>query len=281
MKTPDMRSVLDHDIKDSTFNKLREIIRARSGISLSKNKQALVKSRLSKRMRILGLGSFEDYLNYVLNDKSGAEMASLLDVISTNVTSFYRESRHFEVMRDVIDEWSGDGVRSLRMWSCACSSGEEPYTMAIETLEALRARATDVKILATDIASSVLRMSLKGEYSEDKMAPVPRHLKSKYFDRRCMNGEYIYSVSQRIREMVLFRQFNLSAFPYPLRGPLDLIFCRNVMIYFDIATRVQLVQEAKRLLRPGGYLFVGHAETLAGISDGFSAVKPSIYMRMQ
>jgi len=272
-------SLKEDRMKASTFNRLRELIYDRSGITLGTNKESLVKARLSKRMRKLGIDRYEAYLDLVINDKTGLEMQDLLDAISTNVTSFYREPEHFEFMKTVIKERTKSGVNHLRVWSAACSSGEEPYTLAIEIMEAIGGKPSDVKILATDIAPSVLKTGLKGEYSQEKIASVPRHLQAKYFTKKEAQGKCVHTISDRARDLVLFRQFNLNTFPYPIRGPLDFIFCRNVMIYFDRPIRARIVNEFSRLLRPGGYLFLGHAESLAGISEGYKSIKPSIHMK--
>jgi len=262
----------------STFDRFRKLIYDKSGISLGTNKEALVKSRISKRMRVLGIGAYKDYLSFVLSDQTGSEMELLLDAISTNVTSFYREPDHFVFMRKVIKGWLSEGARSLRLWSAACSSGEEPYTIAMEILETVN-MTIDVKILATDIATSVLARSMKGEYSQEAVTPMPKHLLTKYFVKKKVDGGYIFAAGDKIRKLVLFRQTNLSKFPYPLRGPLDIVFCRNVMIYFDRQTKARIVGECQRLLKPGGYLIIGNSESLAGIAEGFDNIKPAIYMR--
>jgi len=266
-------------MKEATFRKIRDVVYDLSGITLGDNKQALVRARISKRMRYLGIESHEAYLNHILGDAGVTEIEHMLDAISTNTTNFYREPAHFDQMRSIIAGWQKQGLHQLRIWSAAGSTGEEPYTLAIETLEAINGGKTDVKILATDIAPSVLRVAMKGEYQENKLTPIPKHLRSRYFSRRRIGDEYQYTVSDRLREIVLFRQFNLSQTPYPIRTGLDIIFCRNVMIYFDRPIRTRLVEEFHRLLKPGGYLFVGHAESITGLSKGFKCLKPSVYVR--
>jgi chemotaxis protein methyltransferase CheR len=258
---------------------IREIIYDRSGITLGENKQALVRARIAKRMRHLQIPGYSDYIDHVVNDASGGEIQHLVDAISTNVTSFYREPSHFDLMRKVIDEWIKSGIKSIRLWSAASSTGEEPYTMAIELLETIYNRRLDAKILATDISSRVLEICLRGEYTEDKIAPVPQPLRNKYFTKKKDNAKAIYSVNDSLRNLVIFRQFNLSSPPFPIRGPLDMIFCRNVMIYFDKKVRTSMVGEFLRLLKPGGYLMVGHAESITGLSSEFKCIKPSIYLR--
>lgn len=268
------------EMKEDTFNRIRDIVYEKSGITLSDNKRALVRARIAKRVRQLQIDDYDDYLEYVIRDASGIEIQHMLDAISTNVTSFYREAVHFDFMREVINDWANKGLRSLRLWSAASSTGEEPYTMAIETLEALGNRKIDVKILATDISSKVLQISMVGDYAEDKVMPVPEDLLDKYFTRRNEKGETIYTVNKRLRDLVIFRQFNLSSPPFPIRNPIDMILCRNVMIYFDRTVRLGMVTEFHRALRPGGYLIVGHAESITGLSKGFKCIKPSIYIRL-
>lgn len=266
-------------MSDSTFNRIREIVYDRSGITLGDNKQALVRARIAKRMRHLRLPNYEEYLDHVIQDYSGEEIQHMLDAISTNVTSFYREPAHFDFMRRAIENWMASGMRTLRFWSAASSTGEEPYTMAIEAMETIGNGRIDVKILATDISSRVLQISAIGEYTEDKIDPVPKALRSKYFNRLKEGSKTIYSINDQVRRLVIFRQFNLSSPPFPLKKPLDMIFCRNVMIYFDRKVRCGMVSEFHRLLKPGGYLLVGHAESITGLSDGFKCIKPSIYKR--
>ncbi len=277
-------STLDLDqvggaMDSTTFDRIRAIVYDKSGISLGSNKQALVRARIAKRLRRLKIADFDSYLDYVIHDNSGEEIQQMLDAISTNVTSFYREPSHFDFMRQAIENWMAGGMHSFRFWSAAASTGEEPYTMAIEAQEAVGNGKVDMKILATDISSRVLQISTLGEYSEDKIAPVPVPLRNKYFTKQKAGNRYLYTVQDKIRKLVIFRQFNLSSPPYPLKGPLNMIFCRNVMIYFDRKIRTGMVHEFHRLLKPGGYLLVGHAESITGLSDGFKCIKPSVYMR--
>jgi chemotaxis protein methyltransferase CheR len=266
-------------MNEVTFNRIRELVYDRSGITLGDNKQALVRARIAKRMRNLDLSDYNDYLNYVIEDGSGEEIQHMLDAISTNVTSFYREPAHFDLLRKVVDDWINAGMRSLRFWSAASSSGEEPYTMAIELCETIGKRNVDVKILATDISTRMIEAALNGIYSESKVAPVPRNLTSKYFTHLKDGSHNHYRVNDVLRDKVVYRQFNLSVTPFPLKKPLDMIFCRNVMIYFDREVRTRMVKEFYRLLKPGGYLLVGHAESVTGMAEGFKCLRPSIYIK--
>lgn len=267
-------------MKERTFNEIRELVYQRSGITLGENKHALVRARIAKRMRRLSLTTYEDYMQYLQSDTTGTEMEQMLDAISTNTTHFYREAAHFDLMRQVVKGWLNGGMHRLRVWSAASSTGEEPYTLAFELREATANHRVDMKILATDIAPSVLKTAITGEYSEDKIEAIPRPIRTRYFTKiKSPRGEILYKVRQDIRDMILFRQFNLSVVPYPLNKQIDIIFCRNVMIYFDRNVRSRLIGEFHRLLRPGGYLFVGHAESITGYSKGFKCLKPSVYVR--
>jgi chemotaxis protein methyltransferase CheR len=260
-----------------TFHRIREIVYAASGISLSDRKEALVSARVGKRMRALSIGGYDDYLEYL--EGNDAEVVGLLDAVSTNVTSFFRESHHFEFLGEAVNEWYAGGQRRFRFWSAACSTGEEPYSLAMVVREALPYPDTNVRILATDISTSVLAQCEHGCYEPRHMAPVPLDLRARWFTRRGTGDSTMWEPKQALRDMVVFRRMNLSTPPFPMTGPLDAILCRNVMIYFDDAVRAKLLAEAHRLLKPGGYFFVGHAESLAGMMSDLEYVRPSVYRK--
>lgn len=262
-----------------TFDRFRDFIYQKSGITLSSGKEALVSARMGKRMRILGLPSHKDYLEYVLADNSGEELVHMLDAISTNVTSFYREPRHFEFLARAVQKWHRAGQRRFRIWCAAASTGEEPYTIAITMLDALGTADVDIRILATDISTRVLQHCVEGVYDEERVEPVPKALRSKYFDRVRRDGETVYAARAELKRLLVFRRLNLSQPPFPMQGPLDIVFCRNVMIYFDNKVRMALLTEVSRVLRPSGYLMVGHAESLTGMMGSFRTVQPSVYVR--
>ncbi len=266
-------------MKEATFQAIREFVYERSGITLGENKQALVRARIAKRMRRLNIPTYEEYMELVRSDSSGVEIEQMLDAISTNTTHFYREAAHFDLIHQILRGWISRKMRKLRIWSAACSTGEEPYTLAMELLEGIGNYPLDIKILATDLAPSVLKIAMKGEYTEEKIDPVPKLIKNKYFIKTDTRDGLIYTVRPEVKDLIVFRQFNLSVIPYPLKNPLDIIVCRNVMIYFDRNIRARLVNEFHRLLKPGGYLFVGHAESITGLSRGFKCLKPSVYLR--
>ncbi len=266
-------------MEKKVFNKFREVVYARSGISLGPNKEALVSSRIGKRMRSLGMDEYTQYLNFVLSDDGKDEIVQLIDAISTNVTSFYRESVHFDFLADALKTWQKNGQDRFRIWCAASSTGEEPYTLAITALESLQARSANIKILATDISTKVLKACMKGQYAADKVQTVPPALLKKYFIKQQVDGETLFSAQDTLKRILTVRQLNLAKPPFPMKGPLDVVFCRNVMIYFDNGVREKLLNEAHRLLKPGGYLIVGHAESLTGLLSCFKSVKPSIYVK--
>ncbi len=269
-------------MESEIFNALRDIIHEQSGISLSDEKEALVSARVSKRMRALNIGTFKEYLELLQADDSGLEMTALLDVISTNVTSFFRESDHFDFLHEVIQSWRAAGQQRFRFWSAACSTGEEPYSIAMTVHNALGANgrgAGDVKILATDISTRVLGFAKAGLYPANRVEPVPQEYARRYLTRDRTRDEEIYQVSDELRSLISFNRINLNSPRFPMSGPMDIVFCRNVMIYFDNNTRTSLLSEIHRLLKPGGYLLVGHSESLTGLTNGFTSVRPSIYVK--
>ncbi|MEW6378420.1 MAG: protein-glutamate O-methyltransferase [bacterium] len=262
---------------DQTFHKYAALIYAHSGINLGESKKELVRARLAKRMHALGIADYQDYYEYVVRDPKKEELFSLVDVISTNVTSFFREKDHFDFITSTTREWFRAGQRTFRFWSAGCSTGEEPFSLAITILEALGGeRFLDAKILATDISRQVLNKARKGIYEKRKLANLPVQ-ESKYFQPA---GEDRVEVREFVRKMVVFNYLNLQGAEYPFRGPLDAIFCRNVMIYFDDQGRRKIIDRFHRLLKTSGYLMVGHSESLLGMAAGFRYVQPSIYQKV-
>ena len=268
------------DVLDKkTFHKFAELIYKKAGIVLGDKKEALVQARVGKRMRQLGLTDYKQYFKVVEADEAGDEITALLDAISTNVTHFFRENRHFEVLAKLIRHWEGAGQSRFRLWTAACSSGEEPYSIAMTLREVLR-DVGDVKILATDISTKILKRAREALYEPRHMESVPRSYQVKYFrkERTPEHGE-MYRVDPSLQKMVTFGRLNLATPPFPMKGPMDVIFCRNVMIYFDNVVRKRLLANMYQLLKTGGYLMVGHAESLSGMLSEFKPVEPAIYIK--
>lgn len=266
-------------MEPAIFNKFRKIIFKESGISLGNEKVSLLANRISKRLRALKLSDETQYLKIIETDASGDELAELIDCVTTNVTYFWRESAHFDYVIAKCQEWSKTGKREVKIWSAASSSGEEPYSIAFCLSEHLDLKKCDAKILATDLCSKVLRHAIEGRYQEKQLKDVPDLYLKKYCSHENHKGLKMVSVDKRCKDLVVFRKFNLSTFPYPLKGPFDIIFCRNVMIYFEVELRARLVNEMSKLLSPGGALIIGHSENLLGIEHPLESVKSGIYVK--
>ncbi len=262
-----------------TFDRLRSIVYEKSGIAINPNKTALVAARIAKRMRQLTIDNTKAYLKRVIEDETGEEVVHLLDAIATNVTSFFRERDHFDLLADLISQMLAEGRTRFRFWSAAASSGEEPYSIAMTVLDVLGERNADVRILATDISTKILDKCSKGLYDEKHIAMVPSHYLRRFFRCYCAGENKQYEVTDEIKRMVSVARLNLSQPPFPMKGPFDVIFLRNVMIYFDNTVRQRLLSECYRLLGEKGYLFVGHAETLTGLISDFRPIAPSVYVK--
>lgn len=265
---------MNPELTPKVYDAIRTLAYQQAGMALGDNRQALVQARIGKRLRALSLASPEAYLHFLEADQTGEEMTHLLDVLSTNHTSFFRESKHFELLTELVKQWKDEGKRSLRLWCAAASTGEEPYTLSMVLQEAL-GRDYELKILCTDISTRCLDACRKGVYGADRMAGVPQDLAMRWFERD-KDG---WSANAALRAPLSFARLNLAHVPYPMKGPFDVIFCRNVMIYFDMAGRQKFVHEAERLLTPEGYLFVGTSESLSGIRSGLKAVQPSVHRK--
>ena len=265
----------------TVFDALRKLAYDQAGIAIRENKETLVSARIAKRMRQCGFQSESQYLDYLRGDQTGQEMVQFLDAISTNFTSFFRESDHFELLREECASWGEQRTSPVRVWCAAAATGEEPYTLAMTLAETLDARGLGWKVLATDISVTALRHAAAGVYDTARLEQVPPSLRRKYFEPAPapLAGESGGRVVTELSSRVMFRRLNLATPPFPMRGELDVVFCRNVMIYFDNRVRQRLVSEIERLLRPGGLLVVAHSETLNGIRSGFRVVRPSVYRK--
>lgn len=263
-----------------TFETLRDIIYKESGIVLPPEKKALLTSRLQKRLRALNIEDEKEYLKIIELDTSGMELVYLINVISTNVTYFYRESQHFQTYRSILKEWQKQNKPNIKVWCAASSSGEEPYTLAIEASEVFDNPHSKIKILATDVSLDVLNKAVLGKYSGTTIDKIPSEIKNKYLLEVVESGQKELLIKPDTKKLVLFKKLNLVDFPYPVKGPIDIIFCRNVMIYFDTTTRTRIVAEFTKLLAKGGYLFLSHSENLLGVEHQLTKLNGSIYQKL-
>jgi len=275
------------ELSQHVFNKLREFIYKTSAISLSDKKKALVQSRLSKRINQLKIKGFSEYYKYVTDSANHEEIHIMMDFISTNVTSFFREAAHWEYLRTNIDYLNHvlEERGRVRIWSAACSSGQEPYTISMFLKDEFKhgQRDGDVKILATDISNQILKEAMRGEYLEKDMTGLSKRQLDIYFSPKPKGEKKYFAVNQKIKKMVTFRQFNLTRGDFSIfsNTTFDIIFCRNVMIYFDAPTKQRLMEEYYKVLAPRGLLFLGHSESIPrALYTKFKAVQPSIYMKI-
>lgn len=267
-------------ITDAEFVQLTQFIKSNYGIHLRAEKKALVVGRLHQVLMQGGFGSFTDYLAHLNSEPSGSAIMTLIDRITTNHTFFMREADHFDYFRDNVLPWLVTTARDrdLRIWSAACSSGEEPYTLAMILDEFFGPEKTlwDARVLATDISEHALSIARKGVYSNERVAPLPMHWRSKYF---APHGATSSVLVDRIRSQVIYRKFNLMS-PLPFRRRFHVIFCRNVMIYFDNPTKAELVNRLYDHLEQGGYLFIGHSESLNRETTRFTYITPAVYRKL-
>jgi chemotaxis protein methyltransferase CheR len=262
------------------FERFREIVQREAGISLGAEKHTLLANRISKRLMKLGVSSEREYLEIIESDLEGPELLQLIDAISTNVTYFWREQAHFEFLAQDLNQRRMEG-REIKIWCAASSSGEEPFCLAAVAHRWLQQPGTraKVRILATDISTKVLGVANLALYDPKQLRDTPAEFARRYFPVKNVDGESRVVVDEALREMVAFRKLNLSKFPFPLKGDLDYIFCRNVMIYFDKELRQQIISEFTRLLRPQGVLVISHSENLMGISQTLKSVQPGVYRK--
>ncbi|MEW6182067.1 MAG: protein-glutamate O-methyltransferase CheR [Bacillota bacterium] len=270
-------------ITDEEYSLIKNLVYDRFGINLGEHKRALVIARLQKVLHTGSFPSFKDYYDHVMRDPSARSLLTLIDRISTNHTYFFREKEHLEFYRTTLlrqlREVSGGRKTDVRIWSAGCSSGEEPYTLAIITSDyfADDFSGVEVGILATDISVSALQKAKEGEYPAERMSQVPLEYKQKYFSP-LKNGNWV--VKKNLKDIVLFRRLNLMRKDYPFKGRFQAIFCRNVMIYFDNTVRQELIKRFHRYIEPEGYLFIGQSESLDRSNGLFKYVKPSVYQKV-
>ncbi len=270
--------MMDQTITDKEFEKFRTLVYEESGINLNDGKKPLVISRLSKRLRALRLDTFQAYYDHVVGDPTGEEFTKMLDLLSTHKTDFVREPAHFNFLRERIMPGLAR-ERRIRIWSAACSSGEEPYSIAMTVFDAALPMHWDCKILASDLSTRVLAKATRGVYGKDRVANMPAELVRRHFLKGKDETAGRVLIKSHLSNMVVFRRINLMDDRYPIRASLDVIFCRNVMIYFDKRTQEQLLAKFCRYLKPGGYLFVGHSESLQWLKHSFRYVAPTIYVK--
>jgi chemotaxis protein methyltransferase CheR len=274
------------EVSDREFALFRQLIAAQTGIALTEHKRHLLRARLGKRLKALGLPSFTAYYHYLTQqDPTGQEMVRCLNAITTNKTDFFREPHHFRYLeaqwapaRRLLAARTGD--RTVRFWSAGCSSGEEPYTLAMVLCEALQAGAAwDVKILASDLDTDMLAQAEAGIFPIERAAAIPPPLLQRYFLRGVGAQAGFVKVRQELRQLIRFRRINFNDAAWPIRSRFDGIFCRNVLIYFNRDTQRRILERLLTFLKPDGMLFLGHSESIFGLVDGLQHLGNTIYRR--
>ncbi|SDT85733.1 chemotaxis protein methyltransferase CheR [Verrucomicrobium sp. GAS474] len=272
-------------LSDQEYERIRKLVYEYSRIDLGPNKRELVTARLGKRLRATKIESFSAYIAFLDSRNGQEELTHLIDAISTNHTFFFREIKHFEFMEQTVLPWAlaegaKHGKKSFRVWSAASSSGEEPYSVAIHLTDYFRRNpGWTWKVEATDISTKILAQAREAVYAEERLRDVRPDWMKTYFQRGIDEWTGYYRVREEARKQVNFTHINLLQPKYPFTEPFQLIWCRNVMIYFDRPTQEQLVAKLSEVLVPGGYLFIGHSESLTGIKHGLKAIRPAIYQK--
>jgi chemotaxis protein methyltransferase CheR len=271
-----------------TFDRFREFVTTHLGIKMPDVKKTMLQSRLQKRLRLLSIQSYEAYYDYVFSAQGRqSELNHMIDAVTTNKTDFFREPKHFDylvaaALPELIQTQPVAVPKSFRFWSAGCSTGAEPYTLAIVLSEfAARYPGFQYGIMATDISQRVLQEAMTGIYTEEMVAPIPLILRKKYLLRSKNAQEKAVRICPEIRSKVRFGRLNFMQDDFGIRQDVDIIFCRNVLIYFDRPTQELVVNRLCRHLNTGGYLFLGHSETLNGLNVPLTQVHPTIYRKEQ
>lgn len=271
----------EFEFTDTDFLCLQRLVTDHTGIVVTDAKRDMIYSRLSRRLRALGFARFADYCAY-LRLHEAEELTELINAVTTNLTSFFREPHHFEHLAQVVVPallQTNEASRKIRIWSAGCSTGEEPYSIAMILKECLPPWLNwDVRILATDIDTNVVASAAQGIYPLERLHGVSEERKKRFFLRGVGKHQGQVRVSDDLRAMVTFKPLNLLK-DWPMKGPFDVIFCRNVMIYFDKPTQQQLVERFAGVLVPKGHLYIGHSESIKGLTERFLAVGKTIYQR--
>ena len=266
---------------DKDFARVRELVKHNTGIHLSDAKKNMVYSRLSRRLRQLGFDSFNEYVD-MLEAAGDDELVNFINAITTNLTAFFRENHHFEFLVGTLlpEVMRGKGSdRRIRIWSAGCSSGEEPYSIAVAVKEAMPpGQYWDVKILATDLDSNMVATAARGVYTLERVQGLSSQRLRRWFRKGSGENAGMVKVSKELQELITFKQLNLMH-DWPLRGPIDIIFCRNVVIYFDKDTQRRLFERYANLMPDNGHLFIGHSESLFKVSERFDSLGNTIYRK--
>lgn len=270
---PKMEAAKEFEFTGRDFERVRALIHRRAGIALADSKQEMVYSRLARRLRATGIRSFEEYLDGLESGLDDAEWEAFTNALTTNLTSFFREAHHFPILADHVRGRAGP----INVWCSASSTGEEPYSIAMTLCEAMGTLTPPAQVIATDIDTNVLATASNGVYSIDRLDKMSPERAKRFFLRGKGKQEGLVRVRPELRQMVSFKQLNLLGSDWPISGPFDVIFCRNVMIYFDKPTQGRILARFAPLMKPDGLLFAGHSENFLYVSDAFKLRGKTVY----
>jgi chemotaxis protein methyltransferase CheR len=268
------------DLTDAEFRRIRDYIKANYGINMGDEKKSLIYSRLRATLVKGGFNDFAEYFDFLIADKTGEAIINFVDRVTTNHTFFMRETDHFDYFRDKVLPYLEEthaGKKEICLWCAGCSSGEEPNTLQMILQDHFEGKSWNTEILATDISSNVLNKAVHSVYPNDRLAALPAAWRKKYFQKYDDNN---LAVVDRIKNNIIYRRFNLMENTYNFRKKMHVIFCRNVMIYFDNETRDQVVERFYNASDSGGYLFIGHSESLTHTKTKYKYIMPAIYRKM-
>jgi len=282
----ELSSIFKAKLSDKDFERLSKFIYTKYGIKMPKVKKIMLQSRLQKRLRELKINNYKDYCDYVFsNEGNDNEVIHMIDVVSTNKTDFFREPTHFDFLhQSILPQIFKDNNfnKELKLWSAGCSSGEEPYTIAISLSEFLKKSKTlfDFSILATDISTRILNDAVSAVYKEEKIKHLPIEYKKKYFLKSKDRSIQKVRLNSSIREKVNFRRLNFMDNSYDIRDYFDIVFCRNVLIYFDRETQEKVINRICTKIRSGGYFFLGHSESIMKMDVPLTQIKPTVFRKV-
>ncbi len=282
MEDLDLQRIFAAQLSDAEFAKLSKFIYSQYGIKMPPEKRIMLQSRLQKRLRVLKIYSFKEYIEYVFSSQGNDEIIHMMDVVSTNKTDFYRESAHFEYLRQVILPKLYEEKKNIKIWSAGCSSGPEVYTLAIELSEfAASHPGFDFSILGTDISTLMLKKAFAGVYPEEMVNMIPIELKRKYLLKSKEKTKKLVRINSTLRNKTKFLRINFMDDHYAVNEQFDIVFCRNVLIYFDRETQEKVINKLCNYLRLDGFFFLGHSESITNINVPLKQLKPTVYSKIK
>jgi len=282
MEDLDLQRIFAAQLSDAEFAKLSKFIYSQYGIKMPPEKRIMLQSRLQKRLRVLKIYSFKEYIDYVFSNQGNDEIIHMMDVVSTNKTDFYRESAHFEYLRQVILPKLYEEKKHIKIWSAGCSSGPEVYTLSIELSEfAASHPGFDYSILGTDISTLMLKKAFAGVYPEEMVNMIPLELKRKYLLKSKEKTKKLVRINSILRSKTKFMRINFMDDHYAVNEQFDIVFCRNVLIYFDRETQEKVINKLCNYLRLEGFFFLGHSESITNITVPLKQLKPTVYSKIK